>query len=366
LKPAGRAPRVLFWSGGFAPFGGIESFLHDAILGLHSRSFSVRLACWGPDSPLLRNIRAASVPVLRREWRWGCRWAWPDRRLARVSAQLVRNSDLVVLGKLPAPAVHRKLLAARGSGRRPRFVFVTPYRPAEMWAARPPEPDLLRSFDTIVVQAPSFVEDLATLGYSGRTEVLPYVPPDCLPPAPLPPPPLKIGFLGRLVDQKNLPYLLEVFRGVLTSRAATLDIFGDGPLHNVLLDVAATLNIAPLVRFRGFVPPARLADAIDSCHLFAFSSFTEGQCLAALEILARGRPIAATPVGAFPDILSDPRLGFLTSLTAPHEFAGTLCRLGDDLFSGAKSPASIQAAYRRRFARDSVLDSYADLFEELA
>jgi glycosyltransferase involved in cell wall biosynthesis len=366
LRPAGRAPRVLFWSGGFASFGGIESFLHDAILGLHSRAFSVRLACWGPDSPLLRSICAASVPVLRREWRWGCRWAWPDRRLARVSAQLVRNSDLVIFGKLPAPAVHRKLLAARGARRRPRFVFVTPYRPAEMWAARPPEPELLQSFDTIVVQAPGFVDDLATLGYSGRTEVLPYVPPDCLPPAPLPAAPLKIGFLGRLVDQKNLFYLLEVFRSVLASRAATLDIFGDGPLHGGLVGFAGSLGIAPLVRFRGFVPPARLAASIDSCHLFAFSSVTEGQCLAALEILARGRPVAATPVGAFPDILSDPRLGFLVSLTAPHEFAGTICRLGDDLLSGAKSPTEIQAAYRRRFARDSVLDSYAALFENLA
>ena len=366
MKSAGRSPRVLFWSGGFAPFGGIESFLHDAILGLHSRAFPVRLACWGPDSPLLRSLRAASVPVLRRKWRWGCRWAWPDRRLARLSTQLVRNSDLVIFGKLPVPAVHRRLLAARGAARLPRFVFVTPYRPAEMWAARAPELELLRSFDSIVVQSPGFVDDLALLGYSGRTDVLPYVPPDCLPPAPLPAPPLKIGFLGRLVDQKNLPYLFEVFRSVLSSRAATLDIFGDGPLRDRLAELARSLGIAPLVRFRGFVPRARIAAAVDSCHLFAFASVTEGQCLAALEILARGRPIAATPVGALSDILSDPRLGSVVSLSAPHQFAGTLCRLGDDLFSGALSPAGVQAAYRRRFARDSVLDSYADLFKDLA
>ena len=147
-----------------------------------------------------------------------------------------------------------------------------------------------------------------------------------IPPKPITPHPfpdgghcLRLGFLGRLVPQKNLVYLLEAFEHLVAGRAGAcsepvsweLHLFGDGPTKQELESAAAARGLESRVHFHGAVPHDAVAAAIDQCHLFAFSSVSEGQCLAALEILSRGRPIVATPVGAFPEFLTAPELGQL-------------------------------------------------------
>ncbi|HUP04104.1 MAG TPA: glycosyltransferase, partial [Bryobacteraceae bacterium] len=355
-------PRVLFWAGGFAPVGGIESFLHDAILGLRDQGVDTRLACWGPESRLLRSLNGAGVPVSRLGWRWGCRWNAPDWALLATHGAAVEEADVVVFGKLMPVGVHRRLVSAG----RPRFVLVTPYRPAEMWSAGALPGDVLQSLDAIVVQAASFAEDLRALSYAGRIERIPYVPPECLAPAPLPHGPLRVGFLGRLAPQKNLGYLLEAMRILNDSQDVTLDLFGDGAEREPLLAIASRLGLASRVRFHGAISPERVPDAVDSCHVFAFSSISEGQCLAALEVLSRGRAVAATPVGAFPEMLADSRLGTVCPLNSAAALAAGIRALGQRALNTPGSVDAIQQAYRETYGRGTVISRYAALFGELA
>jgi glycosyltransferase involved in cell wall biosynthesis len=362
LKTDTKSPSILFWAGGFAPVGGIESFLNDLILGLRGRGLESRLVCWGENSSRIRDLAAAGVPVRRLGWRWGCRWNWPDWALLASAGSLVESADVVVFGKLMPPRIHRRLTRAA----RPRFVFVTPYRPAEMWSLNPPPPADLNALDVIVVQARSFAADLRTLGYEGRIETLPYIPPECRPLAPFPPAPLRVGFLGRLAPQKNLPYLLRAMEILNRAREATLDLFGEGSERERLTALARDLGIERRVRFHGAIPPEAVPAAVDSCHVFAFSSLGEGQCLAALEILSRGRPVIATPVGAFPEMLADSRLGALSTLDAPAEFADRIRELGKRMLSAPDAAEQVQRAYLDAYDRESVLESYAWLFAGLA
>ncbi len=348
--------KLTVFSGGFAPVGGVESFLFDLLSAVSARGIECELFCWnGVRNPLLGELVARGVGVHRSPWRWGCRWAWPDKLLLATAGRAILAPDLVLFGKPLPAAIHRRLVAWRGARPSPRFVLVTPYRPAEMW--RTEDRPLLTAFDAIAVQAGSFLVDLRRLGYEGPVAVLPYIPPPCTRAAPLPFGPLRIGFLGRLVTQKNLPYLLEAFRSLSVRRPAILNLYGDGPLRSQLSDLALRLGIQSSVRFCSWLAPADVPAAIDSCSLFAFTSTTEGQCLAALEILARGRPIVATPVGAFPEMLDDPRLGRIASPDSPDDFADSLLALADC----RPGPAEVQEVYARRFDRDKIIDGYLSL-----
>ncbi len=101
-------------------------------------------------------------------------------------------------------------------------------------------------------------------------------------------------------------------------------MFGDGHLRKNLEELACGLGIEKFVVFHGNIPNSRVPEVIASCHLFAFTSINEGQCLAALEILSCGRPLVATDVGALPEILSDSCLGRLVEFTPESVAMGIL------------------------------------------
>jgi glycosyltransferase involved in cell wall biosynthesis len=362
---------VLFFSGSFAPTGGIETFTANLMAGLASRGIETQLLCWGrPRNAVLRRLQQASVPVHRQGWRWGCHWYWPDRLLLARHRSAIAAASAIVFGKPVAPVVHRAI-AAMGP-KRPRSILITPYRPAEVWRRHLPGLRCLHSlhrivdtFDEIAVQAPSFEDDLRQFGYTGRVTVLPYLPPIAAATvAPPPDGPVRIGFLGRLVPQKNLCLLVRAFGLVVEHVEAELHLFGDGPEAAPLSRLAAALKLSGKVHFHGSIPTDRVEAAIDSCHLFAFTSVTEGQCLAALEVLARGRPVLATPVGAFPEILAEPVFGLLAPVAEPAPYAEALARLAQAAQAGQIGNVTIRDRYRALYPYDSILDGYCALLRD--
>lgn len=339
--------------------GGIEAFATDLLLSFRARSIPVELICWNAathgKNPALSELSRAGVNVHCSDWRWGCRWGWPDRMQTHRCWNRMLNADILVFGKLLHDSVHRQLLSHRK-----RMVLITPYRPAEMWEGRCPDNAILNSFESIVVQTPAFAEDLRGYGYKGHVLTLPYIPPDVHPISPLPlSPPVRIGFLGRLVPDKNLDYLilsLSILRE--NGSSAQLHFFGDGPLRKHLQVSADRMHVAEHVQFHERQERFEVSAAIDSCHMFAFTSTTEGQCLAALEILARGRPVVASPVGAFPEILSDSRLGAVAPLNDPKAFALVLQEVTRRILEGEILPIDIQDVYVKHFPRWQVIDEY--------
>jgi hypothetical protein len=48
---------ILFYFGGFAPVGGIETFSKNLLGYLQSKHHNCTLLCWGEKSPLLESIK---------------------------------------------------------------------------------------------------------------------------------------------------------------------------------------------------------------------------------------------------------------------------------------------------------------------
>ena len=292
----------------------------------------------------------------------GSRYAIPDRILAMRFAARLADLDTVVFPKLPGPrefsTIVRRVRRANGSG--PKLIFVTPYRPRDLWGREIPAV-YSENIDRIIVQDASFAEELFSGGYRRHVDVIPYVPPAvpiALADFPgVPGDPVKIGFLGRFEPQKNVTYLIDVLSNV--KRQFELHLFGDGSQRQELEAFAAAKRV-PAV-FHGPVFDGAKWQAIESCHFFVNTSVSEGQCLVALEVLSRGRPFVATPVGAIPGILGDDRLGVLLPLDNAFGAAKRVDQVVEGFVKQRWAPRQIAEAYRCRFPRQESIERYLDI-----
>jgi glycosyltransferase involved in cell wall biosynthesis len=358
--------RITVTAGGFARIGGVETLVHSLVLALHARRLSSEVICWGAQNPLLVDLQAVGASVLRTRFQWGCRWGLPDRLMFALRRRELGNATLIVYPKLLRPEFHIAERRLNRRNQRSNTILITPYRPSEMWAASPPSPQLLECFDAIITQSAAFEADLREFGYEGVVSQLPLIPPVCEPVAPSPACSTKIGFLGRMVDDKRLDYLLDAVASIPQSANIRLELFGEGPLETQLKEHATRLGLASRVRFNGPVERSQVKAAIDSCTLFAFSSRTEGQCLAAIEILSRGRPIVATRVGVFPELLADGNLGRLAPSNDPRRFGELLVELATEVSGNASfTPQAVQDSYARRVVNSDVVDRYIELFRRI-
>jgi glycosyltransferase involved in cell wall biosynthesis len=361
---------IVMYLGGFAKIGGIEAFARDFLLAIAPAHPDRELVIWGgrgTGHPLLNEIAASGARISRSPWRWGCVWNLPDYLLVPIGLRAVRRAAAVVFKRPPPLSILRRLRrASRRTGRRIPFILVTPYRPAEYWGASPNVSEL-ENFDVITVQSEEGARDLERAGYGGRIENIPYLPPEATAlvdyPSSLGGNVIRLGFLGRLVAQKNVGYLLEVYHALTQAGAGfqyELHLFGDGAQRKELERRCAELAL-PGVTFHGEVPRSDVGRVIDFCDLFLNTSVTEGQCLAALEVLGRGRPLVATPVGALPEVLRQSELGRLAPLRDARSFAAAVADLSDSIRRGRTTPKAVVAVFRERFDYNAILNRYLDL-----
>jgi glycosyltransferase involved in cell wall biosynthesis len=97
---------------------------------------------------------------------------------------------------------------------------------------------------------------------------------------------------GRLTRQKGFDRLLEMFAN-LGDEEAELVVLGEGPLETPLKQQAIALGVSSRVRFEGFTDNPWVWFA--SADGFLLPSRWEGMPNAALEALACGLPVIATP-----------------------------------------------------------------------
>ncbi|MEK7137606.1 MAG: glycosyltransferase [Patescibacteria group bacterium] len=118
---------------------------------------------------------------------------------------------------------------------------------------------------------------------------------------------------GRLVANKGFG---NVLRAIALLPKTTLLLIGDGPQRDHLSKLAARLRISNRVAFAGWLKDEiDVYRAMQSAKIFVMNSASEGGPRAALEAMALGLPVIATPVGVMPDILSEGvnRNGYITT-----------------------------------------------------
>jgi glycosyltransferase involved in cell wall biosynthesis len=112
-----------------------------------------------------------------------------------------------------------------------------------------------------------------------------------------------IGFVGRLVFQKNIPLLIRAMRKFPALHCV---IVGDGELRDRLKHQASDL---PNVQFLGFHP--RAYELFSCFDIFCLPSRYEGLGLVLLEAMLNKVPIIASNAGAIPEVLGQGQYGRL-------------------------------------------------------
>jgi len=123
---------------------------------------------------------------------------------------------------------------------------------------------------------------------------------------------LTIGYLGRLVEEKGVPTLLEAVRHMRAENLPImLKVIGDGPLRNGLEAAAGENGLRGNVTFTGMLQGEALREAANSLDLLVLPSvWEEPAALVIMEQLSRGRPLIVTDNGGSPELVGDAGLTF--------------------------------------------------------
>jgi glycosyltransferase involved in cell wall biosynthesis len=122
---------------------------------------------------------------------------------------------------------------------------------------------------------------------------------------------IRIGYIGRLVEAKNLLALLDAISGLSVS----LYVVGGGPLLATLRQKAQEQGSE--VIFAGYLPNNQLPQILNQCDLFVLPSLYEGHPKSLLEAMACALPVIATDVPGNRELIR-------------HEFDGILCGTSAD------------------------------------
>jgi glycosyltransferase involved in cell wall biosynthesis len=168
--------------------------------------------------------------------------------------------------------------------------------------------------------------------------------------------------LRRLVPRMGLDVLLRAMARVRDGGGKfRLMIGGDGPLRISLQQTATSLKLDEYVRFLGRLDESTLPLAYSACDAFVLpTAALECFGLIAIEALAAGRPVLATPVGAIPEILSKVEPRWL----ARSADEAAIAELLSDFLAGrlpAHPSAELRAVVEREYRSDIVIPRLTSL-----
>lgn len=151
-------------------------------------------------------------------------------------------------------------------------------------------------------------------------------------------------FVGNLVYQKGLEYLLEAKK--LMNSDVELVIVGDGPLRHDLEKKVEDDQIEDVV----FVGARRDVEQImPSSDLFVLPSISEGFPITILEAMASGLPVVATDVGGIGEVVAK-NVGTVVKPSDPEELAVAM----DKILKNSELKNSMKVAARehsRKYAK---------------
>ena len=162
--------------------------------------------------------------------------------------------------------------------------------------------------------------------------------------------PFTLGFLGRLVEEKGLPTIIEALTMLPDSRRAVF--IGYGPMRSVLEELAARLNVSGRVTFKGGVPTYEAPHVLQEMDVLVLPSLTRpnwkeqfGRVLA--EAMACETPVIGSDSGEIPYVIAGAGLVFPEG--SARELSQRVRQLLDD-------PALYETLAKR--GRQRVLENY--------
>jgi glycosyltransferase involved in cell wall biosynthesis len=180
---------------------------------------------------------------------------------------------------------------------------------------------------------------------------------------------IKVLFVGRLVEQKNVPLLLRAMHLLFRKHGARdmplrLLLAGDGLLRSALEQQAVSLGLDCCVEFLGerSDTPAlmRASDFVVS------PSFREGLSNVILEAMMIGRPVIASAVGGSVELVEAGETGILFESDNENQLAAAMQTLADDTQLREKLGATGRRRALERYTVQAMVSAMEKHYRESA
>ena len=119
-------------------------------------------------------------------------------------------------------------------------------------------------------------------------------------------------YVGRVVKEKNLAFLLEVLKEIIKTNPNTALLFvGGGPYLEELAELANEMGLAQNTAFAGYAHREDLVYYYKYSSIFVFPSLTETQGLVTIEAMMAGLPVVAIGERGTLDVMQGDNGGFM-------------------------------------------------------
>ena len=176
--------------------------------------------------------------------------------------------------------------------------------------------------------------------------------------------------IGRLIDVKGYPYLLEAVPAVVKQVPDVRFLWvGEGPLEDELRERVESLGLEDWVCFTG--PRSDVPDLLVTADLLVMPSLVEGLPLGALEAMAAGLPIVGTRVCGTSEVIRD---GVTGRLVPPGDLVESCdaADLADAILEPLEDPslaaewgANGRSLFQQEFTAERMARETADVYDVL-
>ncbi|MFB6347208.1 MAG: glycosyltransferase [bacterium] len=175
-----------------------------------------------------------------------------------------------------------------------------------------------------------------------------------------------VGHLGRLAEEKNIPFLIRAVAGFLRDHEDTeFLLVGEGPIEDQLTETVRDQGLEDRVHFAGELRNQDLYDAYASMDLFAFGSKTETQGMVLVEAMSSGTPVVALDASGTRDVVVNGETGRLIRDEDEETFADAIEWYYD---LSASKKEIIQDNTRKRaegFDKDVMAERALEIYSDL-
>jgi glycosyltransferase involved in cell wall biosynthesis len=174
--------------------------------------------------------------------------------------------------------------------------------------------------------------------------------------------PFTVGFVGRLVEQKNPRLFVEVMQQLPDVQGV---LGGGGPLLSSVKQEIARNGMSSRIEVTGDLAHADVLQVLCRIDVLVMTSLWEGLPALLLEAMYLGVPVVSVPVGGVPEIVEHGRTGLLSAGIDGSQLAALVRQLRDNPRVRATIAASARSQVQGKFLESQMVESIAVVYREL-
>lgn len=174
----------------------------------------------------------------------------------------------------------------------------------------------------------------------------------------------KIVFVGRLGEEKGTDSLVEAWK-IWGDTAPRLEIIGDGPAKNLLVNAIDKSHLNNKIILRGQLARSEIAGVLSKAKLLLMPSICyETFGLSACEAFACAVPVVASRIGSFPDIVQDGVGGELFDCGNVHDLLNTVRSLWSNQNRLAEYAKNARRLFEEKYTTDVNYEILMDIYRK--